>query len=368
MTKAYYNENDPFAAAWLRNLIAAGHIADGFVDERSIADVKVEDLDGFTQHHFFAGIGGWSYALRLAGWPDDKPVWTGSCPCQPFSAAGQRKGFGDDRHLWPEFMRLIRECLPHVVFGEQVASALGWLDLISGNLEDEDYAVGSAIVGAHSVGAPHIRQRVYWVADAPESRRQTARQHERGPSLQTARLAEYGDVEHASLEQAGLPGRAWEQGSASGIVGESAEGRCRLGRSGETLHNADSCGEIERPSDDGLMALPNGGDSSTEGLQRSGEHGLGTEDTGTRGMGVAESLSGQDGTPTRQGLGRLTGTSYWSDCDWLPCIDGKSRPVEPGTFPLAHGIPNRVGRLRGYGNAIVPQVAQAFIEAYMEAC
>ena len=78
---AYYNEFDPKAAAWLRELIKRGLIADGVVDERSILDVSADDLVGFTQCHFFAGIGGWSYALRLAGWSDDQPVWTGSPPC-----------------------------------------------------------------------------------------------------------------------------------------------------------------------------------------------------------------------------------------------------------------------------------------------
>lgn len=119
---AYYNEIDPFAAQWLRNLITAGHIAPGVVDERDIRDVCPADLTGFTQCHFFAGVGVWSYALRRAGWSDDRPVWTGSCPCQPFSVCGLGGGFLDERHLWPFFHHLIAQRRPGVVFGEQVAS------------------------------------------------------------------------------------------------------------------------------------------------------------------------------------------------------------------------------------------------------
>ena len=106
MTCAYYNEHEPYAAQWLRNLIAAGHIAPGDVDARDIQEVTPDDLTGYTQCHFFAGLGGFSYALRLADWPDDRPVWTGSCPCQPFSPAGKRAGTDDPRHLWPAWFRL----------------------------------------------------------------------------------------------------------------------------------------------------------------------------------------------------------------------------------------------------------------------
>lgn len=121
---AYYNEIEPYAAEWLRNLIVAGLIAPGDVDTRSIEDVRPDDLRGYEQCHFFAGIGGWSYALRLAGVPDDRRIWTGSCPCQPFSAAGKGAGFADERHLWPAFFHLIRECRPERVVGEQVANNL----------------------------------------------------------------------------------------------------------------------------------------------------------------------------------------------------------------------------------------------------
>lgn len=276
----YYNENDPFCVEWLRKLIDFDMIADGIVDFRDIKHVKPGDLNDFDQCHFFAGIGTWSYALRLAGWPDDKPVWTGSCPCQPFSAAGQRKGFKDDRHLWPEWFRLIRERRPVTIFGEQVGSALSWLDLVSRDLENEDYAIGSAIMGAHSVGAPHIRQRIYWVAES---------RCEKRTSLSSARSSKHGGV-----VESGSSGRQWRQEATSRY------------------------------------------DNDREASERS-----------------------------QSEYGTSVTSSHWSDCDWLSCIDGKSRPVEPGTFPLAHGIANRVGLLRGYGNAIVPQQAEAFIKAYM---
>jgi DNA (cytosine-5)-methyltransferase 1 len=165
---AYYNEIDPYAAQWLRNLIKAGHIVAGDVDERSIEDVRPDDLRGYTQCHFFAGIGVWSYALRRAGWADDRPVWTGSCPCQPFSQAGQGAGFADERHLWPAFHWLIEQCRPPVLFGEQVASkAVGpWLDVVQTDLEGLGFAVGAVAFPSAGVGAPHIRERIYWLADA----------------------------------------------------------------------------------------------------------------------------------------------------------------------------------------------------------
>lgn len=177
--RAYYNEIDPHAAQWLRNLIDAGAIPAGDVDTRSIEDIAPNDLRGYTHCHFFAGIGGWPLALALAGWPSDRPVWTGSCPCQPFSAAGRGAGFEDERHLWPAWFHLIRECRPVAVFGEQVAAAIGhdWLDLVQADMEGQGYRLGASVLGAHSVGAPHRRQRLYWVADA--ERDQQSRQEPR---------------------------------------------------------------------------------------------------------------------------------------------------------------------------------------------
>ena len=338
---AFYNEIDPYAAQWLRNLIAAGHIAPGDVDERSIVDVQPADLAGYDQCHFFAGIGGWSHALRLAGWADDRPVWTGSCPCQPFSAAGKRKGVDDARHLWPEFRRLIAECSPPVVFGEQVASADGrtWLAGVRADLEALVYAVGAADLCAASVGAPHIRQRLWWVADANQGQR--------------GRLA---DGE----------GRLGD-GAATGRV--EGDGLAQSG--GATRRRADA----------------DGGLAGDGGLQPGWQHGQQPQDGRAGGMGDADdaglpqrpepegrSAVGHEG-PAADAPGPL---GFWSAFDLLPCTDGKARRVEPGTFPLAHGSTfklgsgsafegkSRVGMLRAYGNAIVPPVAAEFIAAFME--
>ena len=169
---AYYNEIDPFAAAWLRELIKNKHIAPGDVDERDIREVTPEDLSGYSQCHFFAGIGGWSLALRMAGWPDDLEVWTGSPPCQPFSSAGNHKGINDERHLWPDYYRLIQQRSPAIIFGEQVSSkdGLTWLDIVQNDLENEGYSVAPLDLCASGVGTPHPRQRTYVVADSGNQR------------------------------------------------------------------------------------------------------------------------------------------------------------------------------------------------------
>jgi DNA (cytosine-5)-methyltransferase 1 len=356
----YYNEIDPFAAQWLRNLISVGFIADGEVDERSIIDVKPSDLAGFTQCHFFAGIGVWSYALRLAGWPDDRPVWTASCPCQPFSAAGKRGGVEDERHLWPEVARLVRECGPVALFGEQVASkdGLAWLDTVHADLEAEGYAVGALDTCAAGFGAPHIRQRLYFVADAGS---QPARRGLRGPGEGTGAAGE------RAPDQPERPSDPCDAGSgvASGELADAAQCAEQRGEPQPSERPvARGNGEVLA----GELADPDGRDASAEGLQRSREHGQQPQD---RGAGGPDALAhaGSEGPQEQRGRRDepegLTAASFWSAADWLACIDGKARPVEPGTFPLAHGIAGRVGRLRAYGNCIVAPQAAEFIRAYM---
>lgn len=163
----YYNENDPYASNWLELLIEDGLLPKGHVDKRSILDVCPSDLSGYAQCHFFTGIGGWPLAVGMANWPDDKQVWTGSCPCQPFSISGQGKGGSDERHLWPFWFHLIQQCRPSVLFGEQVIGALrfGWADLVQSDMEGTGYRVGFAGLAAASVGAYHNRERLFFVAD-----------------------------------------------------------------------------------------------------------------------------------------------------------------------------------------------------------
>lgn len=330
MKRAYYNEHDPKAAAWLRALIAERLIADGEVDERSIAAVRPDDLSGFRQCHFFAGIGGWSYALRLAGWPDDRDVWTGSCPCQPFSAAGKGDGFADERHLWPAFYWLIKECKPHVVFGEQVESPAGraWLDLVSTDLEAADYAIGPSDLPAASIGAPHIRQRLFWVAERDGLGFHSGRVHrsDQEDERRQARCATAGHLEHERLADESSRGQRVD-GSTPRQPGLTDERGTRGG-----LVN-------------GLIAR----------LERHSGDGDGGVESRRLDAGASRSIAAS---------GATRGT--WADVDWLYCRDGKFRPVEPGTFPLGYGLPARVGRLRGYGNAIVPQIAAEFIGAYLD--
>ena len=351
----YYNDNDPKACEWLRSLIKAGQIPPGEVDERSITEVRADELRDFTQCHFFAGIGGWPYALQLAGWPDDRPVWTGSCPCQPFSTAGKRKAQADERDLWPAFHRLIAECRPPTVFGEQVASpdTVGtqleadfvrafqrgdyaranqlaerivarevseevevWIDRVQADLAKEGYALGCEVLGAHSVGAPHIRQRLWWVAS-------------RACVAEGERL------------------RAFDEEP----VEEQSGGRC-------TPRHADAqelCGPPHANGTRPPQREEQPARQERQAAERDGAHGV-------RGHAHADS----DGRQT--GVEAAAPARPWDSFVPMLCNDGRHRrtPAEPAFFPLADGLPGRVAQLRGLGNAIVPQVAAEFIGAYLE--
>ncbi len=338
---AYYNEFDTYAAQWLRNLIAADLIAPGDVDERSITDVRADELTGYTQCHFFAGIGVWSLALRLSGWPDDRPVWTGSCPCQPFSVAGKGEGTDDERHLWPAWFDLIRQRKPSVIFGEQVEAAIrhGWLDLVQADLEGSGYACGAVCLPVAGIGGPHIRNRLWFVADA-----------------------ECGAAERHGYEVGAAPGgmqsetreqRIWTDARDGGIAGQLANtiGTGLQGLSG----NVD--GATGRP--ESIGSVTEGGDIG--GL---GNSNIDRCDTGGETAEAARHWNPFEPASCRDSAGPVNG--FWRDCDWILCRDEKWRPVEPGTFPLAARTPARMGQLRAYGNAISPFPASEVIKAFME--
>ncbi|HCT5194038.1 DNA cytosine methyltransferase [Raoultella ornithinolytica] len=372
---AYYNEIDPFAAQWLRNLIAAGHIAPGEVDERSIEDVTPDDLRGFTQCHFFAGIGVWSHSLRLAGWPDDKPVWTGSCPCQPFSAAGKGDGFADERHLWPHFFHLISECRPQQVFGEQVASgnANAWFDLVQADLEGVGYAFGLVPFTSAGIGAPHIRERAYWVAHSNNGicdRSGYVRAPGRDEYSNSGDDVRLADANHDRQQP----------GQGIGCSCKCAEQGLDIGRSSQNggLGNANITRLEGLSGNDGAA----GRERATGPAAAPGVHD-GMANSNDRINSPLKALrTGRDAILDGCINGRpLEVNGFWRDADWLFCRDGKWRPVEPGTFPLVDGASarmgrvepgmarvassNRVGRLKGYGNAINAQAASAFIRAFM---
>lgn len=379
---ALYNEIDPFAAQWLRNLIAAGHIAPGEVDERSIEDVTPDDLRGFTQCHFFAGIGVWSHSLRLAGWPDDKPVWTGSCPCQPFSAAGKGDGFADERHLWPHFFHLISERRPQHVFGEQVASgnANTWFDLVQADLEGVGYAFGLVPFTSAGIGAPHIRERAYWVAHAGSQYESTAGDEARiAACLRSGTINGLADASCERLNRIN-PLLQWEESRRNAEdMPETSRLRVAGGMGNSNLAGLEGYirddSSAGREGATGPAAAPgiHDGMANTTG-QLHHECNDGANEFGRSRDAEQNRLGGE---PVRA----LEVNGFWRDADWLFCRDGKWRPVEPGTFPLVDGATarmgrvepgvarvassNRVGRLKGYGNAINAQAAAAFIRAYM---
>lgn len=297
----YYNENDPYLCQWLKNLMAAGLIPAGDVDDRDIRSVSAADLRGYAQCHFFAGVGGFAYAARLAAWPDDAPLWTGGFPCQPFSVAGNQRAQADDRHLWPELHRLIAQARPAVFLGENVAGLIPLgLDGVLADLESEGYASRAVVVPACAVNAPHRRDRVWLVG-----KRLADRDGER------------------SGEARRLCGRAtqWPAGHREGGLEHPARERRGEGRPEP---------ELRQRSDPAAA--------------------------GAGGLGDADDAGSQGRVERWQRAGQ------WDAWATGRTLAGRRIP-ESGVRLLAHGIPARIPRLRAAGNAIVPQVAAEILRA-----
>lgn len=345
----YYNEWDPYAAQWIRSLIDAGLIPPGHVDTRSIIDVQPSDLAGYRQCHFFCGVAGWSLAARLAGWPDDRELWTGSAPCQPFSVAGKGKAQDDDRHLWPHFLRLIRARRPAVVMGEQVAAAVGknWLDGVSADLEGIDYACRAVVVPACAVDAPHRRDRLWLVANTDCLARRQGREIDGG--------CDQGGSKEPRARLGCGDGSSPVADPGSGRLGESEGWQVQQPRGAEALGGSETC----------AMADADGnGRESRNGTAQAARYGRAAESGG--------------------------GAAEWSRSRWITGHDGKARRIpQSGIRLLAHGVfgrmaivrpgfegrtedpeaihwYSRAGALKAFGNAIVPEVAAEVIGAYMD--
>jgi DNA (cytosine-5)-methyltransferase 1 len=332
----YYNEIDPFARKWLRQLIRDGLIPDGYIDNRPIQEVRAEEItrEGFKQCHFFAGIGGWPLALRIAGVHDDEELWTGSCPCQPFSSAGDQVGFRDSRHLFPTFRRLIARCGPPIVFGEQVSSKLGreWLARVRLEMASLGYATRGGDYCSAGVAAPNRRQRLYWVADSAGSRHH-------GSQIAGATRDSQGEGEGEGYQPARRS--ELERSGAYGAVANSDRSQQRRDEPArhEPLH-----------AEGGVVGVALG-DTNTRGHEASRFAGT-----------PPETFCAPSGQAVGTGSRGLPG--FWEDSEFIRCTDGKVRriPTKPELFPLAARLPGDLGLIRGAGNAINPWVAAKFIQ------
>jgi DNA-cytosine methyltransferase len=336
-----------------------------------------------THGSLFTGIGGidlgfgwaglrtiWQVEIALLArkvlekhWPDvpkfadvrtcdeklEKPdVLSAGIPCQPFSNAGKRRGKEDPRHLWPEVLRVVHELgRPRFLFLENVSGFINKaLDSVLDNLETAGYTATPVVLGAHSLGAPHIRQRLWWVArsvghakhDGPPGQRKLGGTEEKGrllecegPGNSPGKLADADSKRMQPYNGGTGVERGGKEDTQDRHASEQSRGRC----SSRKLRLADR----ERPQE-------RGGEGAVEVASPPG--------------------SVADGDGRRLEGTEAGGCGFWSDAKWLLCGDGKYRPTKSGIFPLAHGVPQRVGRLRAYGNAIVPKVGSEFIRSYME--
>ncbi len=339
---AYYNEIDPFAAAWLRNLIDAGCIAPGVVDTRSIEEVTANDL---KDSHSAISSPGSASGLTPCGAPDGLTVApSGQVPAPASHSASQENAGNSTTPATCGHMVL--PCIavpPSRYLGEQVASkdGLAWFDVVQLNLEEAEYAVAVVNLCAAGIGAPHIRQRLFWVADATYKQHQKrlsgcAESHRprsgRSPAESTGYCLPHG-LAHTNNDSRERRLSGWQDSQREVINGSSG-----CGGTDSRLAYADN---EQRP-----LTLP----------------AKGYEDISRQWNKNSEAIAGFS---SDSGTSPVNG--FWRDADWLFCRDGKWRPVKPGLKPLVNGLAGRVGQVRAYGNAIVAPVAETFIRAYMEA-
>ena len=256
-------------------------------------------------------------------------VICGGFPCQPFSHAGKRGGKDDDRDLWPEMLRVIREVQSPWVIGENVAGFINMeLDRTLSDLEDEGYACQTFDIPACGVGAPHIRHRVWIVAHAESKRKRSRQQSKRN-------------------ERAGS--KFVESNGSGGDTIYGSETKP------EAMAHADSerFQEQRRPEPDaeehGAIEC---GSRSIRGPDEQERHQEGGEATGrdSEGTGPDVGHSNRNRCDQRgQGIAATGSDGVVRANRWEP---------EPPVGRVAHGIPSRVDRLKSLGNAVVPQIPE----------
>ncbi|NBW17616.1 MAG: DNA (cytosine-5-)-methyltransferase [Caulobacteraceae bacterium] len=228
---------------------------------------------------------------------------TGGFPCQPFSVAGKQRGKDDNRYLWPEMLRVIQEAKPSWIIGENVAGIVNLaLDTVCADLEAEGYEVEPIIIPACAVDAPHRRDRVWIIANINGLRSQ----------------------KQGAEQQAGGAGQLLEtQQSKRSVVADSNRGQlCQREPEGQSVQVSGQGGERVGDVANTISQRRCGGNPEGE---------------------YAEDAGQSSRHPWNNTGGMAT---------WLP---------EPYVGRVAHGVPNRVAKLRGLGNAIVPQVAAEII-------
>ncbi len=259
----------------------------------------------------------------------------GGFPCQPFSVAGKRKGKEDDRHLWPEYLRIVTELNPAWVIGENVPGIINMeLDTVLSDLENAGYSTATLIIPACSVDAPHRRDRVFILAHNNNTKNGASRseinqdwsQNYEGWSEQS----QYGNSGQDNTSQNTLNSRV--RGRDNGSEGW---GECSL--------------QTERPDS-------NVTDTESRETQSAKQRGLHAEPCGTDYDAWYTKGTGQQGSINRQGQMQYGGTGARQD--WIEVATRLCR--------VDDGIPNRVDRLKCLGNAVVPQVAMVIGELIIE--
>lgn len=282
----------------------------------------------------------------------------GGYPCQPFSVAGRQRGEQDERHLWPEMLRLIRECRPRWVISENVSGhiKLG-LDEVLSSLEAEGYTVWTFIIPACAVNAPHKRDRLWIVANANSSSgRRTSRQDEKtdgkipqrdngGVVDQSGKV--FTSVAYANSDDRGNGRRAEPQERETRLEHRGGSQRQPIGQPNSNVGNAEHDGSLA--AEVGRKPQETGDGSSQGTLQtQQSTRTSGREDDADVAYASASGLQGNvwQGQTGSEGQpeGHLAQRGWWE--------------FEPNVGRVAHGVPARSHRIKGLGNAVVPQIPE----------